>query len=447
MRGRAVAPTHASAALRHFGGLPKPTPTVTAHRQPFPRDFYVVTIANFVFFLNFACFFLLPLWLSEHGETEQTIGYVMGVGGFSGLCVLPFLGMLLDRFDRRRFTVIGSAVMAMASFAYIGIPGAGAALYLVRVVQGVAFTTAFVAASTLAADLAPPARRGQGLGIFGISTLLTHAIAPALGEQIARSFGFPVLFAIAGVLGVVALVLNASVRAPRHARKAVDVAVPLRGPLYREPLVWMSSATMVAVGMGFGAVLTFVPTFLQSIGIARVAPFFISYTIAAVSVRIALGGLSDRVGRRRVLFPSMAILAAAILALGSVSSVPALIAVGLMFGAGQGMTYPTANALMVDLSHPGNLGRVQTLFAGSFSSGVAVSSIVFGAVIVRFGYPTMFAGAAAFVMLGLALAWLAPREVELIDAALDPDGESPSEDETVALHESAARAHAGLSNC
>lgn len=416
---------------------------MTSHRQPFPRDFYLVTIANFVFFLNFASFFLLPLWLSEQGESEQTIGYVMGVGGFSGLCVLPFLGALLDRFDRRRFTVIGSAVMAMTSFAYVAIPGAGPALYLVRVVQGVAFTTAFVAASTLAAELAPRARRGQGLGIFGISTLLTHAIAPALGEQIAGRFGFAVLFAIAGMLGLVALALNVAVRADRHAHDAVDVAIPLRGPLRREPLVWMSSAMMLACGMGFGAVLTFVPTFLHSVAIERVAPFFVSYTVAAVAVRIALGGLSDRVGRRRVLLPSMTLLAVAILALGWVSSVSALIVVGLLFGAGQGMTYPTANALMVDLSHPGNLGRVQTLFAGSFSAGVAASAFVFGGVIVRFGYPTMFAAAAAFVVIGIVLVWLAPREAAFIEAALDPDGNVLPDDEAEPFHQSAARAHGG----
>jgi len=73
---------------------------------------------------------------------------------------------------------------------------------------------------------------------------------------------------------------------------------------------------------------------------------------------------------------------------------PALIVVGLLFGAGQGMVHPTANALMVDLSHAGNLGRVQTLFSGSFSVGVAASAFVFGGVIERFGYRATFTGAA-----------------------------------------------------
>ncbi|MEB2283143.1 MAG: hypothetical protein B6D46_05240 [Polyangiaceae bacterium UTPRO1] len=375
--------------------------------QRLPRDFYLVTAANFAFFLNFASFFLLPVHLHELGVGTEAIGYVMGTAGFAGIAVLPFLGVLLDRVDRRRFVIAGGAIMAAASYAYLLVPGASPGIYLLRVMQGVAFTAAFVTASTLAAELAPLAIRGRALGLFGISTLLTHAIAPAVGEVIARRFGFSALFAFAGTLGLGSVGLSAMVRSP--VRPAAAPAAPAGAAgLRRQPVLWLAAATMTACGMGYGAVLTFVPTFVQAAGIARIAPFFLSYSLAAIGVRIVLGGLSDRFGRRPVLFPSMALLAAAIASLGAVASVPALVAAGLAFGAGQGMVYPTANALMVDLSHTGNLGRVQTLFSGSFSVGTAVSAFVFGGVIERYGYPLAFAAAAVCVVCGMGLLWLAP---------------------------------------
>ena len=385
-----------------------------------PRDFYLVTAANFVFFLNFASFFLLPVHLHELGASPETIGYVMGTAGFAGIVVLPFLGVLLNRVDRRRFVIAGGAVMAAASYAYLLVPATSPLIYLLRVVQGFAFTSAFVTASTLAAELAPLAIRGRALGLFGISTLLTHAIAPALGEVIAHRFGFHALFAFAGTLGLGSVALSLAVASPRAATKAVVVPVGARA-LRREPTLWLAAATMTACGVGFGAVLTFVPTFVQVVGIGRVAPFFLSYSLAAIGVRFVLGGVSDRVGRRPVLFPAMAAFACAIAMLGTVTTVPALIAVGLVFGAGQGMLYPTANALMVDLSHGGNLGRVQTLFSGSFSIGVAMSAFVFGRVIERVGYPTAFAAAAGFVVLGMGLLWLAPgRDVAEVEDVLAP---------------------------
>ncbi len=76
---------------------------------------------------------------------------------------------------------------------------------------------------------------------------------------------------------------------------------------------------------------------------------------------------------------------------------------------------------MVDLSHAGNLGRVQTLFSGSFSVGVAISAFVFGRVIERFGYPTAFLAAASCVVLGIGLIWMAPdRDVAEGDEVLAP---------------------------
>jgi len=370
------------------------------------RDFYLVTAANFVFFLNFASFFLLPLHLKELGVTERTIGYVMGTAGFAGLCVLPFLGTLLDRVGRRSFVTAGALTMALASFAYIAVPGVGPVLFLLRIVQGVSFTSAFVTASTLAVELAPIERRGEALGVFGISTLTTHAIAPALGEVVARRFGFSALFAIAGSLGLCAAALTLRIRAPERPRPAAGSP---GARLPRIAILWLGAAMMVACGLGFGAVLTFVPTFVHAIALEHVAPFFISYTVAAVAVRLAFGGLSDRVGRRRVLLPSIALLAVAVLVLGWVHSVAALVCVGLLFGAGQGMVYPTANALMIDLSHPENLGRVQTLFSGSFSVGVAASAFIFGGVIERFGYPAAFTVAAACIAVGGVLLWASPE--------------------------------------
>jgi MFS family permease len=341
----------------------------------------------------------------------------MGTAGLAGIVVLPFLGILLDRVDRRRLVIAGGITMACASFAYLMVPIPGPALYGLRVVQGIAFTSAFVTASTLAAELAPLAIRGRALGIFGISTLLTHAVAPALGELVAHRFGFGALFGLAGTLGVGSAALSSGVRAPR--RGAAPRVVASGRSIRREPVLWLAAATMVACGMGFGTVLTFVPTFVHVAGIQRVAPFFLSYSLSAIAVRLALGGLSDRIGRRRVLFPAMAALALAIVTLGSVRSVPALVLVGLLFGSGQGMVYPTANALMVDLSHAGNLGRVQTLFAGSFSVGVAISAFLFGRVIERYGYGVAFGAAAGCVVAGMGFLWLAPRrDAEAVEDAL-----------------------------
>src|SRR5437762_1608364 len=81
---------------------------------------------------------------------------------------------------------LGSAAAALL---LIPIHEVGAALFALRAFQGVALALVFSAAATLASDIAPPARLGQALGLFGCASLVTNAIAPALCEVIASRTG------------------------------------------------------------------------------------------------------------------------------------------------------------------------------------------------------------------------------------------------------------------
>src|SRR6185369_5494079 len=97
------------------------------------------------------------------------------------------LGAVLDRWGRLRFLRLGLAVMLLATLGYLFVDRIGPLLFALRVVQGIA----------LAAELAPVDRRAQALGIFGVSTLGTHALAPTIGEQLIRVGGFHLLLAVA----------------------------------------------------------------------------------------------------------------------------------------------------------------------------------------------------------------------------------------------------------
>src|SRR5258708_11816602 len=99
---------------------------------PFAR----VKVANFFFFLNFASFFLLPLYVKSLGGSEATVGAVMGSSGMASLLVLPLIGLALDRFGRRRFFVFGTMGMTAAALGYLLVDRIGPLLFALRIVQG-----------------------------------------------------------------------------------------------------------------------------------------------------------------------------------------------------------------------------------------------------------------------------------------------------------------------
>lgn len=351
--------------------------------------FLRATLANFFFFLNFASYFLLPLFLQQLGGSEATIGAVMGSSGLASLVVLPLVGTTIDRVGRRPFLLAGAAGMTAASLGFQFVHAIGPAVFALRVLQGASFAAAFTATTTFAADFAPRARRARALGLFGLSTLLTHAIAPGLGEELVRRAGFPALFAAATVCTLIAMVIAVPLPEPRRAAHAVAAAARRLRSIH-----WLIAATMTLAGMGFGCVMTFVPTYVTTHGFGRVAYFFAAYTSTAILTRLIGAGASDRFGRARVILPSLFLLGVSIFWLGRVEGLIGLFAAGALFGTAQGISYPTLHAFLVDVASDAQLGRSQALFNGAFNLGVTGGGFAFGLVAEHFGYRAMFSLAA-----------------------------------------------------
>ncbi|MBI3785874.1 MAG: MFS transporter [Deltaproteobacteria bacterium] len=373
----------------------------------FSGPFALVAIANFFFFLNFASFFLLPLFVKSLGGTEGTVGLVMGTGGLAALLILPIIGNGIDRFGRRRFFVVGTITMTMASSSFIWIDSIGPAMFLLRIIQGFSFAAAFTASTTLAAELAPIDRRAEALGIFGVSTLLTHALAPTIGEEIIHRAGFHALFLTAASCSLVPLLLLPRVP-PRPPASAVHGMRHVRTPTPR--LHMIVGIVMTLAGMGFGTVMTFIPTFVHAADLGRVSFFFGAYTTTAIGTRLVGARVSDSVGRRAVIVPALVLLSISIFLLSQTQNIPMLMGAGGLFGIAQGISYPTLHAFLVDTSPPRQLGRAQALFNGSFNLGVMSSAFLFGQIADHFGQRPMFMIAALMPMIASAVFALAATQ-------------------------------------
>ncbi|MCX8072732.1 MAG: MFS transporter [Candidatus Binatia bacterium] len=353
--------------------------------------------ANFAFFMNFASFFLLPLFVKELGGTESTIGFVMGSGGFATLLTLPWIALWIDRLSRRLVFAAGAFAMSGAALGYLFVRDTGALLVMLRLVQGVAFGASFTAATTLAASLAPADMRARALGWFGVSTLLTHALAPALGEELVHRAGFPALFIAAAACSAFAGLWMMGVR---------EGDSPIRSLKQRSRLSaahYLLAGVMVLFGMGFGCVTTYAASFIKAQHLGRVGVFFSAYTASAIGIRILGGSISDRWGRAVVTVPALLALGVAIFGLAAVQSPVGLVVAGGLFGLAQGLAYPTLHAFLVDLSPPQALGKAQALFNGSFNLGVMSSAFLFGMVADAWGQRAMLNAAAATPLLAALL--------------------------------------------
>lgn len=359
-----------------------------------------------LFGFSFSLFFMLPKFMKNQLAAEGfEIGLVAAVAGITGVFSIPVIAWAVDRLGRRPLITAGSVLTAGASLLYLFIDDVGPLLYLARGLQGLGFAMAFNAAATMAADQAPPARLSQVIGWFGVSFLSMNAAGPMVAEPLAEAVGWEAVFVVAAVMAALAaglsrVLTDVSRQRGSSAQQQGSGSWAFLWQSRRLALFFVSSGA----GVGLGTMFTFHQPFAIELGAERVGSFFVGYTIAAVGVRLTLGGVADRFGRERVALASTVAYVVTVLAMTQL--VPdALLAFGAAFGLAHGLFYPAVNALTVQGLSDHERGRAMSFFNGSFNAGFALSTLCLGAVADHFGYPAVFVLAATWVAAAVPVLW------------------------------------------
>ena len=226
--------------------------------------FAQAALTSFFFMSGLNCFILLPLYVHRLGGTEGEIGIVQGAYSAIGILCQPVVGLWLDRVGRRAFMILGVVLLVVASACFI-VTQSLPLLALLRVLQGIGFSTFFVANYVHVVGLVPVERRGWALGIYGLSGFLGTALAPIAGEIVVNNLGFRWLFLLAVLLSSVAALLVARTRGIQPPDMGAGPGLEMfRDGL--EDVLRLHMALAFFFGLGTGAMFTFMPTFGESLG-------------------------------------------------------------------------------------------------------------------------------------------------------------------------------------
>lgn len=365
-------------------------------------------LTNFFFFAALNGFVLLPLYIQRLGGDEADIGLVQGLYSAAGIVCQPVVGALVDYLGRRFFMRVGAGLLVVSCALFVvssPLPLLGA----LRALQGVAFSTFFVANYIHVVEMVPAERRGWALGIFGLSGLVSTSLAPLVGELMIRRFGFPWFFAAATVVAAGAASVVWRVQDVRPA------ALGARPGLHviREGLLQLRHMHMLLAfffGLGTGTIFTFLPTFGEFLGVTSVGLFYTAYAGAAMLVRVAGGTLIDVRGRRAVIIPSMFVQTCATCTLALVALLfrpalglpvlPFLFLAGFLAGGAHGFLYPAMSALLMDVTPERRRGSAVGIFSSVFLVGNSIGAIVFGYVAHGLGYPVMWGALTLLLAVG-----------------------------------------------
>ncbi|WP_240468637.1 MFS transporter [Gracilibacillus sp. YIM 98692] len=365
------------------------------------KDFALICLANFFIFLGFQMTLpTIPLFVQHLGGSDEFIGIITGIFTFSALILRPTAGHALESKGRQYVYMIGLGIFVISIGSYAFITSI-VFLFIMRCVQGLGWGFSTTATGTIATDLIPQSRRGEGMGYFGLSGNIALAFGPALGLTLYGYISFTMLFLICSALGLVAFLLSSLIAYKPVDPEAKKVTAPRFDVLEKKAL--RPSLLLFFITTCFGGIASFLPLYAEQEDVAGIEVYFFVFAIFLMITRTFAGQLYDRKGHIVVFLPGTISILTAMVLLSWLPNSFVLFLAAALYGLGFGTVQPALQAWAVNQAPDNRKGMANATFFSFFDMGVGVGAIGFGFIASAFGYRYIYIAAAVSIMTSIVL--------------------------------------------
>lgn len=346
----------------------------------------------------------LPDILEDFGRSDGYAGVLVAAATLPGIVLAPVIGLLADRFGRRKVLIPCLVVFGLAGVGAAFAPTFGV-LVGMRLLQGFGSAGLINLAVVLLGDYWEGADRARLIGYNAAVLTASVAVFPAVGGLLAQAGGWRWSFAPYAL----ALVTAAAVWLLLPTR-ATPPPIPLSHQVRDAVAVLRQRVVFGAVSFGFvlfvlvfGLFLTAMPLLLeQDFGLDAASRGLIlafpatGSTIAA----LLLGRTRARFGARRLLLMSSIAFVIGFVTIGLTDTLALVFVGSLLYGLGEGSSIPTVQDVVAGASPEASRGAVVAAWVGAARAGQTIGPLLAGLSVGALGPSATFvAGGAVALML------------------------------------------------
>jgi len=392
------------------------------NRQGSIRAFVLLEISSFIGILGGSMVFMLLPWTAINlSHSSLTAGLIISLSNIPGLLMSPVLGSFIDRFGRRRSSVLMQFAPLITSIAFPLAAGAGwmtlTTLLILAMARGFLGSGAMSARKSLLPDTVAGTRvtLERANGLHESIAAGGFAIGPALASLLIGAMGtYNTFWVVAGMEALAGLVTLAIV-VTEHIEKHEDEVGGSRlqylftgfKVIGQVPSVMILLATFTVLSTVYlPTEMVVLPNYYASVHDAKSMGFL----LFDMAIFTMLGSLLFEAASKR--FSFSAIMRAAILGVAGAMIPMALLpanwvmfVAGAVLGLAWGPLPPLVNTVVQRKVAPSQRGRVFSLEVTIWTAGPMISMSLVGwgvdALGVRIMYPVI---AALVLILGIILA-------------------------------------------
>ncbi|MCM3173494.1 MULTISPECIES: MFS transporter [unclassified Paenibacillus] len=376
-------------------------------------DFILLMLCNFLLFLQLHMIVSpLPAYVQDRFHANAfEVSLFTCLFALSAIAARLYSAKALEKGLRNTMIYVGLSIALLATLGYYFAAGI-VVLLLLRMLFGVGFGMSSTAFPTMASDIVPVKRMGEGMGYFGLSTSLAMSMGPIIGVTLLQGQGFVTLMLCTA--GVVAVIYPLSYSLTRKKAQRGDQgtltpagAIPTTSakgekiPFNRKLI--LPSVLNGLLSITYGGLVGFIVLYGKEANLSNPALFFLFNAIAVLLVRPFAGRLYDQKGPKALLIPGAIFIAIGLIILSYATSMPTLFVAAFIYGIGYGSMQSSLQTWMIQIVAPSQRGMANGMFLNSLDLGIATGALLLGGIASLTSYTDMYRYSVMFMIVFLLI--------------------------------------------
>lgn len=364
----------------------------TTKEQLWTSSFIFACIANLLTGIAFYQISVtLPFFIIEKFDVDVSkMTIIHSTYVLSALCIRFYSGYLVDNFSRKKIYLL-SFISFVSLFLGYTIASTIFFLFLLRIFHGITWGIITTSSNTLAIDLLPSKRRGEGIGFYGLMSTLAMSIGPIIGMYIYDHYQFDYIFYSALAFGIIGILFALFIKDPN--KKPVKEK-RIKSPITLDRFLLVKAIPLAInilfLEITYGALYTFGVMYGKELKIEGASYMFLSIAIGIASSRIFSGKLIDRGWVNQINMAGIFSMIIGYFLIAYPHWDWFYFLGAYLIGLGFGVSIPAFQTQFMNMTVPEKRGSANSTFFIAIDLGLGIGMVAAGQLVLQMGFQNLF---------------------------------------------------------
>lgn len=374
---------------------------MTMQEKLWTPGFIAACAGNFMMFFAFYLLLpILPIYLADTFHAGKSVtGLILASYTVMALLFRPFAGFMVDTFARKPLLLFCYFIFITYFLGYI-FAGTLLLFAVIRATHGLAFGMVTVSNNTVAIDIMPSARRGEGIGYFGISTNLATALGPVVSLTLLQYWNnYDYIFLTSYVAGLIGFFCVTRIKTePRVG--VPDKTLSLDRFLLIKGIP--GAFNLIFISFAYGILSTYVAMYaLEELGLdSGTGLFFVFLALGLIISRFTAGKLLNKGYITRLIFIGILVLAVGLACFIWLHGKHFFYLSAVVIGFAYGFICPAFQTMFINLAPHNQRGTANATYYTSWDLGIGLGALLGGLVAGRYDYTATYILGLVLVIIG-----------------------------------------------